>query len=197
MYSKSINQLISSFKTLPSVGQKTAERFVFSLLKSGKKQVAQLSENLNNLSNTIRSCKTCWDFVDTDPCPICANHDRDKTTICIIAEPQDIQVIEKTQEYKGKYFVLRGLINLDKKHIPKTKIKELFIFLKSDTEVKEIILALNSDMDGETTSLYLQKQIKILRPNIKISRLARGLPMGSDLQYADEITLSAAIKNRS
>jgi len=197
MYSKSINQLISSFKSLPSVGQKTAERFVFSLLKSGKKQVSELSANLNNLTKTIKSCKQCWDFVDTDPCPICSDQTRDKTTICVVAEPQDIQVIEKTQEYKGKYFVLRGLINLDQKHLPKTKIKELFIFLKSDKEVKEIILALNPDMDGETTSLYLQKQIKTLRPDIKISRLARGLPMGSDLQYADEITLSAAIKNRS
>ena len=197
MYSESINQLISSLRKLPSVGQKTAERFVFSLLKSGKKQVVELSNSLNNLTKTIKSCEQCWNFTDASPCNICSNQTRDKSTICVVAEPQDIEAIEKTQEYKGKYFVLRGLINLDQRYLPKTKIKELFIFLKKDQEIKEVILALNSDMDGETTSLYLQKQIKILRPNIKVSRLARGLPMGSDLQYADEITLSAAIKNRS
>ncbi|MDO8499604.1 MAG: recombination mediator RecR [bacterium] len=197
MYSSSINKLISSLKVLPSVGQRTAERFVFYWLKSGKKEVNELRTALDNLLKNTKSCAVCWNFDDHSPCAICANVSRDHTTICVVADPQDVQAIEKTGEFKGVYHVLRGTIQAgdESESLSWLKIKELLLRLNKNT-VKEIILALNPDMPGETTAMYLERIIKKSTPQIKISRLARGLPMGSDLQYADEITLGSALKNR-
>ena len=197
MYCKSINNLISAFRKLPTVGQKTAERFVFHLLKKGKKDVSDISIALQELVKNVKSCEQCFDFSDNSPCPICSDNNRDRSLLCIVAEPPDIQSIEKTGAYKGLYFVLRSLINVDQANLNQTKIVELIKRIKNDTTINEVILALNPNMQGETTSLYLQNQLVKTRPNIKTSRLARGLPMESDLQYADEITLSAALKNRS
>ena len=197
MYSKSIQNLIDAFRKLPSVGQRTAERFVFYLLKSGKKEVGEITLSLKELIDNVKSCETCWDFSDHNPCAICNNKTRDQSLLCVISEPQDIPVIERTDMYNGLYHVLRGAIEPgDEEEIERIKIKELFKRIKNDKEIKEIILALNLDLSGETTMLFLEKKIKELNPEIKITRLARGLPMGSDLQYADEITLGSAIKNR-
>ena len=197
MYSKSIQNLIDAFRKLPSVGQRTAERFVFYLLKSGKKEVGEITLSLKELIDNVKSCETCWDFSDHNPCAICNNKTRDQSLLCVISEPQDIPVIERTDMYNGLYHVLRGAIEPgDEEEIERIKIKELFKRIKNDKEIKEIILALNLDLSGETTMLFLEKKIKELNPEIKITRLARGLPMGSDLQYVDEITLGSAIKNR-
>lgn len=197
MYSKSIDNLISTFSRLPSVGPRTAERFVFHLLKSGKKEVTELILALKQLGTTVKSCTVCWDFSDESPCIICKNTSRDESMLCMVAEPQDVHVLEKTGVFKGKYYVLRGTISPDTDPSdPALKIRELATRVQ-DTKIKEVILAFNPDITGETTMMFLAKQLRELRPDLKVTRLARGLPMGSDLQYADDITLGSALKNRT
>lgn len=196
MYTPSINNLIKALKKLPSVGERTAERYVFHWLKSGKKEVTELMLALKELIEKVKSCEVCWDFSETSPCKICSDKKRDHTTICVVAEPQDLMVIEQTGIYHGVYHVLRELVDIgDEESLQKIKAKELFERLKK-SEIKEVILALNPDLPGETTMLYLEKELKILNPKLKVTRLARGLPLGADLRYADEITLQSAIKNR-
>lgn len=151
---------------------------------------------LKELIENIKSCEVCWNFSDTSPCMICANPKRDQTTICIAADAPDVQVIEKTG-YQGVYHVLRNLFDAsDETSLSRMKVKELLERLSKKT-IKEVILALNPDLPGETTMLLLEREIKEHTPEVKVTRLARGLPMGADLRYADEITLSSAIKNRT
>jgi len=196
-YSKSIEQLIRAFSKLPSVGPRTAERFVFHLLKSGKKDAAEITNALKGLISNIKSCEMCWDFSDTSPCSLCSDVKRNTSTICVVTESQELQQIEKTGAFTGRYHVLRGVIKPgNPESVKYLKVRELLARLK-DESIQEIILALNPDLPGETTMLYLQNAIKKETPNIKITRLARGLPMGSDLQYADEITLGSALKHRT
>lgn len=195
MYSKSIQQLIHAFSKLPSVGERTAERFVFYLLRSGKKEAGELILALKNLMTSIKSCEVCWNFSDKTPCAICADKTRDHTTICVVAEPTDMEVFEKISAYNGVYHVLRGEIKADEEDsVRNLKIKELLN--RAGGPVREIILALNPNLEGETTMMFLEKQLRSTHPKLKLTRLARGLPMGSDLQYADEITLSSSLKNR-
>lgn len=197
MYSKSINNLIASLKDLPSVGQRAAERFVFHWLKSGKQEVEKLRLALEELLQNTKSCEMCWNFDDTNPCHICRDPKRDHSFICVVADPQDVFVLEKTGEFRGLYHVLRGALEAGDtvESIKKMKLNELFLRLQKGG-VKEIMLALNPDLPGETTALYLEREIKKINPQIIVSRPARGLPMGSDLQYADDITLGSALKNR-
>ncbi len=196
MYSPSIDKLIAVLKRLPSVGQHTAERFVFYWLNSGKKEVMETVNSLEELLAKVKSCETCWNFSDTNPCPICQDKTRMKNIICVVSDPQAVPVLESTGEYKGTYHILRGTIDAtDLDQIGNLKISELLERLKS-TEIQEVILALNPDMAGETTMMYLEKEIKEKFPKIKTTRLARGLPTGSDIQYADEITLGNALKHR-
>lgn len=197
MYSPSIIKLIDALKKLPSVGQHTAERYVFHWLKSGKIEVNELKNALDNLLKNIKSCETCWNFSDFNPCEICANKNRNQTQICVVDEAQAVAALEKTGAYSGVYHILRGTIDVSDENImDNLKIRELLQRIKIGEEILEIILALNPDMSGETTMLYLEKQVKQIKPQMKITRLARGLPMGSDLQYSDEITLGSALKNR-
>lgn len=198
MYSPSIKNLIRVLKRLPSVGERTAERFVFYLLKSGKKEVTELMLALKELIETVRSCEVCWNFADSSPCPICSDVKRDHSSICVVLDPQDLTVIEESGAFNGVYHVLRGLVDpAEEDSLSKTKINELLLRIKNqELRIKEVILALNPDMAGETTMLYIEKEIKKLQPELKITRLARGLPMGADLRYADDITLGSAIKNR-
>jgi len=197
MYSIPIKQLIDAFKKLPSVGERTAERFVFHLLKSGKKPVGELTLALKNLIENVQSCDTCWDFSDNNPCSICADKKRDASIVCVVKSSQDVQTMERTGEFIGQYHILRGVV---RSHDPSTekflKIPELLKRLE-DAKTSEVILALSPDIDGETTMMLLEKHIKKKLPDIKITRLARGLPMGSDVQYADEITLGKALKHRT
>lgn len=176
-----------------------AERFVFHWLTRGKKDVEEMRLALENLLKNVKSCEQCWNFSETSPCPICADKTRDSSIVCVVAKVQDIAVLEKTGEYKGLYHVLRGLLDLtdDESVIKKIKAPEFWRRLDNFPQTKEIILALNPDVPGETTAMYLENQIKKRYPHLTITRLARGLPMGSDLEYADEITLSSAIKNRN
>lgn len=198
MYSKPIENLIRSFTRLPSVGRRTAERYVFHLLKAGKKDPGELALAIKNLIATVKSCEICFDFSDRSPCTICADTKRDKNLVCVVAESQDIQAIERTGAYLGRYHILRGLLPtdaiLDEEN--NLKIPELINRVKQEG-ITEIILALNLDLPGETTALFLEKELKATNPTLQVTRLARGLPMGSDLQYADEITLSSALRHRT
>jgi recombination protein RecR len=192
-YPKNIQDLIDEFSHFPTIGPKTAERFIFYLLKKSPQNLEKLADLIKNLKN-FSACRICGNFSEKNICPICADNQRDHSIICVVAEPQDLVAIEKTNEYHGVYHILGGVINNIQGTGPeKLRINELLQRVKK-SPVKEIILALNPDLEGETTSLYLINLLK--KYPIKITRLARGLPMGSDLEYADEITLSNAIKRR-
>lgn len=197
MYSPPIEQLIKAFSRFPTIGRRSAERFVFYLLKSGKKDAAELTNALKQLIECVKSCQVCWDFSDQSPCAICANNSRDKRIICVVAESQDIQAMEQLREYTGRYHVLRGTLGKDMEStFDHLKIEELYHRVQEERPV-EVLLALNSDMAGETTTLFLTQKLKAIDKTLLISRLARGLPMGSDLRYADEITLGSAFRNRT
>ena len=157
--------------------------------------MAELTNSLKYLIDTVKSCEICWDFSDQSPCSVCSNKKRDHNTICVVDQSQTVQVFENTNEFNGVYHVLRGTLRPDdEKSIKYLKIKELMDRAKT---AKEIILGLNPDLNGETTMMFLERKLKEFNPELKITRLARGLPMGSDLQYADEITLGSALKNRT
>src|SRR3989339_334699 len=189
-----LEQLIREFTKLPGIGPKTAERLVYYLLKQPKEELVSLADSLRQAKDEVVICRQCFRFADQDPCPICSDKRRDKSLLCVVAESQNIPVIEKTGAFAGHYHVLGGLISPLEGITPdKLKIAELEQRLKTNG-VKEVILALNPDLDGETTSLYLAKLIKPI--GIKVTRLARGLPMGADLEYADEVTLENAILGR-
>lgn len=163
---------------------------MFHLLMNGKGEVQRLSQGLEDLISKIKTCEVCQDFAESSPCAVCADASRDHTTVCVVAMPSNIPPIEKTG-FKGVYHVLRGTLDPTEDRGPEAlKIEEL----RKRPGVKEIILALNPDLDGEATMLYLKDLFKT--SEIKISRLARGLPMGSDIEYTDEITLGDAFKNR-
>jgi recombination protein RecR len=195
MYPAPIRNVVSAFKRLPSVGERTAERFVFSLLKSGKKDVAGLIIALKGLMETIVSCEVCWDFSDQSPCALCADTTRDGKTICVVAQPQDLHAIEKTGVYRGTYHVLRGVLVPENPDSLRETMRRLLSRLENDA-VSEVVLALNPDMPGETTARFIERELERRLSALKVSRLARGLPMGSDIQYADELTLSSAFKHR-
>ena len=196
MYAPPIRKLIDAFKRLPSVGERSAERFVFFLLGSGKKTVAELSLALRDIMEQVKSCEVCWDFSDRSPCPICSDTKRDHSIICVVEAPQDLQTIENTDHFDGLYHVLRGTIRPDdEESAARLKVPELLARVKKP-EIKEVILALSPDLEGETTMMYLEKKLDEARDDLTITRLARGLPMGSDIQYADEVTLGNALKFR-
>ncbi len=196
MYADPIEQLIKTFSRLPGIGRRAAERFVFFLLKSGKKDVAELTIALNMLIQKIKSCEVCWNFSDQTPCIICTDTKRDHNIICVVRDSQEVQAIEKTAAFHGVYHVLRGTIKPeDENSLKFLKIKELLVRSKKEN-IKEVILALNPDLSGETTMMILEKHLMAERPNLIVTRLARGLPMGSDLKYADDITLASALNHR-
>lgn len=198
MYSKPIENLIRAFTRLPSVGRRTAERFVFHLLKAGKKDPAELALAIKTLIASVKSCEVCWDFSDRSPCAICADKNRDASLICVVSESQDVQAVERTGSYNGRYHILRGLLPVDALENTEAPIKIPELVARVEKEkIKEIIIALNPDLPGETTAMYIEKLLKEKNLELKVTRLARGLPMGSDLQYADEITLASALKNRT
>lgn len=191
---RALERLLREFTKLPGIGPKTAERLVYHLLKQPKEALTAFGESLAQVKNEVVTCSECHRFTDQNPCPICTDHARDHTILCVVAESQNIPVLEKTNIFHGTYHVLGGVISPLEGITPQElKIAELEKRLKTNG-VTEVILAFNSDVDGETTSLYLAKLIKDLK--IKVTRLARGLPMGAELEYADEITLESALIGR-
>lgn len=194
-YPDSIKNLLDQFSRLPGIGPKTAERLVFFLLKQPKEDLAQFGMALEHLRDKITICHSCLNFTEADPCTICSDHRRDHKIICLVSKPQDLFALEKTSEFGGVYHVLGGVIDPIEGITPESlTIRELVNRIKVDG-VKEIILALNSDMPGETTILYLTKLLKQFK-DIRITRLAQGLPIGSDLEYVDQVTLTNALKGR-
>ncbi|MEK7496430.1 MAG: recombination mediator RecR [Patescibacteria group bacterium] len=189
-----LEKLIREFTHLPGIGPKTAERLVYHLLKQPPSALESFAASLQAVKNEVVKCQQCFCLTDQNPCQICSNLERDKTLLCVVAESQNIPILEKTSAYVGLYHVLGGVISpLEGVSPNELTIKELLFRLKNNG-VKEIILALNPDVDGETTSLYLAQNLKPL--GVKITRLARGLPAGADLEYADEITLENALLGR-
>ena len=195
MPQSSIKNLIEKFARFPSIGPKSAERMVYYLLRQAPNKLDELAASIIELKNSVTTCNICFNFSESNPCPICSDHRRDRRIICIVAKPQDISAIEKTASYNGVYHVLGGNINPLENIMPENlRLKELLARIK-DNEACEIILALNQDMIGETTSLYLSKLLQQFS-HVTLTRLARGLPMGADLEYADEVTLESAISGR-
>lgn len=194
IYPKAIATLIEQFQKFPSVGPKSAQRMAFYLLRMPMSEVQKFAQSIVEAKEKTQTCEICFNISSTSPCEICQSTKRDRSTICVVAETKDLIAIEKTNEYNGLYHVLQGLISpMDGIGADDIRIKELLNRLTDET-VKEVILALSPSVEGEATSLYLSKLIKPF--GIKISRIAFGLPVGADLEYADEITIARAIEGR-
>ncbi len=193
-YSPSIEKLIESFEKLPSIGHKTAVRLAFYMLDLSEEETNEFIASIINAKKTLKYCSKCFNVSDTDPCPICANPRRDNSIICVVEDVRDIIAMEKTHEFKGVYHVLHGSISPMNGIGPEDiKLKELLERLK-DTSIKEIILATNPRVEGEATAMYISKLIKPM--GIKVTRIAHGIPVGGDLEYTDEVTLSKALEGR-
>ncbi len=191
--SDTIEKLVSLFATLPGIGRKTAQRLTFHLLRQPDELLKNFSEALGELKQNVKYCSVCQNYTETDPCPICSSTKRDRTIICVVEEPNDVVAIEKTGEFRGLYHVLHGVLNpLEGITQEDIKIKELLARLDG---VEEIILALNPSVEGEVTTQYIAKLVKPL--SIRTTRIARGLPIGSDLEFADEATITRALEGRS
>lgn len=193
-YTKPLAQLIEFFQKFPGIGPKSAQRMAFHLLKMPLSEVQRFSKVLVEAKENIHYCNVCFNMSASNPCEICTDTRRDNSVICVVAETKDLIAIEKTREYKGLYHVLQGTLSpLDGIGVEDIRIKELLTRI-TDATVSEVILALSPSVEGEATSMYITKLLKPF--NIKISRIAFGLPVGSDLEYADEITLAKAIEGR-
>ena len=199
MYPKSIQKLIEKFTKFPTIGPRTAARFVFYLLRIPKEEVSELLKTISELKEKVKTCSFCFNpFEDEEEelCPICRDNSRDKTLLCIVEKETDLISIEKTKKYNGLYFILGDLIDFRKGNKKLTRQNELTKRTNGSTAltIKEIIIALNPTTEAIAATLYLEKLLKPL--NIKITRLGRGLPVGGELEYADEETLSSALESR-
>ena len=193
-YPPAIQNLINLFTTLPSVGPKTAERYVFYLLKENPDYMQRLAQAIAELKEKTTICNSCQAVAESDPCHICLDKTRENSSICVVATTREMLNIETTNEFKGQYHVLNGLIDMIKGLKPEQlNIKQLENKVKQG-KIKEIILALSPNMEGETTALYLNKLLN--KYKIKITRIAKGLPSGAEIEYADELTLGNALKYR-
>ncbi len=194
MYSPSIEKLIQSFEKLPSIGNKTAARLAFYILNASEEETNDFVSSIVNAKKNLKYCSKCYNISDTNPCQICGNPKRDQSEICVVEDVRDIIAMEKTHEFRGVYHVLHGSISPMNGIGPDDiKIKELLARLM-DGQVKEVILATNPRVEGEATAMYLSKLIKPL--GIKVTRIAHGIPVGGDLEYTDEITLTKALEGR-
>ncbi len=193
-YSPSIEKLIEAFEKLPSIGNKTAARLAFYMLNCSNEEVTEFVNAIVNAKKNLKYCSICYNISDTDPCVICSNAGRDKSIICVVEDVKDVVAMEKTHEFKGLYHVLHGSISPMNGIGPDDiKIKELLARLMEGT-VKEVILATNPRVEGEATAIYLSKLIKPL--GVTVTRIAHGIPVGGDLEYTDEVTLSKALEGR-
>lgn len=192
MYPDKFEKLISAFEKLPGVGNKTAQRYAFALLEKDSEQLETIADAISSIRE-LKKCRTCGFLTDQDECPLCKDESRSRSTIMVVAYPQDLVAIEKTGSYHGTYHVLNGLISSSKGIFPEDINIDGLLKRISD-EVHEIIVATSPTMDGEMTALYLNRILK--DKGIPVTRLAHGLPMGASLDYADELTLKKALDNR-
>ncbi len=191
--SETLEKVTDELSKLPSIGRKTAHRLAMYLAKCPAEDIMNLSDALLKLKDNIKLCSVCCNITETDPCQICSSGKRNHGVICVVEEPSDVFAIERTNEYRGLYHILHGIISpLDGIGPEEIKVKEFLSRLKGDIE--EVILAVNPSVEGEYTITYLSRLVKPL--GIKISRIARGIPVGTDLEFADEITLAKALEGR-
>lgn len=193
-FGDSMTRLVSQLSRLPGIGPKTAQRLAMHIIQMDETKVRDLSQAILEAKAKMKYCSVCWNLSDSDPCSICQDDKRDQSIICVVSDPRDVMAMEKTREYRGLYHVLHGAIQPNEGIGPeKLKIRELQIRLL-DGKVQELILATNPNIEGETTALYLSRLVK--PAGLKVTRIARGLPVGGDLEYADEITLLKALEGR-
>lgn len=194
--SETLEQAIEQLSKLPGMGRKSAQRIAMHLIKQNDDYVFKLADALYRLKKSINNCSVCYNITDEEPCRICASEKRKTGTICVVEEPKDVYVIERTNEFNGRYHVLGGVISpLDSIGPDDVRIKELVQRVESDEPVDEIILALNPDAEGDTTAFYINKLVAPL--GVKVTRIAHGIPMGTELEYIDDATLSRAFSGRS
>lgn len=190
-----VARLIDEFSRLPGIGPKTASRLAFYLLRAPEEQAQSLAEALRELRERITFCSVCFNITESDPCAVCSDEGRDRSVICVVEEPLDVIAIERTRDYQGLYHVLHGTIAPVEGVGPDDlRIAELLPRLNATPPVREVIIATNPNMEGEATAMYIARQFE--GSGIRVTRLARGLPVGGDLEYADEITLSRALAGR-
>jgi len=194
VYTQSVQALIDELGRLPGIGPKSAQRIAFHLLKLPSDDVSRLAMAISDAKARVRFCARCWNFADAELCPICADDRRDPTVLCVVEESRDIVSIEKTGEFRGRYHVLLGAMSpLDGVGPEQLKIKELFARLEPEG-VQEVIVCTNPNTEGEVTALYLARMLKPF--GVRVTRIASGLPVGGDLEYADELTLGRALEGR-
>ena len=192
-YPVAIEKLIEEFAKLPGIGKKTAQRLTLYVLNLPKDEVEEFSNALVKARGTIKYCSVCGDFTDSDPCAICGNPSRDKTQICVVEQPKDIMTMEKVKDYNGVYHVLHVNISPMQGRGPQDiRLRELVSRMNGN--IKEVIVATNPNIEGEATAMYISKILKPL--DVKVTRIAAGIQVGGDLEYADEVTLSKALEGR-
>ena len=192
-YPVAIEKLIEEFAKLPGIGQKTAQRLALFVLNLPKEEVEEFADALIKARGTIKYCSICGSFTDADPCAICSNPNRDKSIICVVENPKDIRTMEKVREFNGVYHVLHGTISPMAGRGPQDiKLRELI--RRINGEIREVIVATNPNIEGEATAMYISKILKPL--GAKVTRIAHGIPVGGDLEYIDEVTLSKALEGR-
>ncbi|WP_024832930.1 recombination mediator RecR [Ruminiclostridium josui] len=193
-YAVPVAKLVEEFQKLPGIGHKSAQRLAFHVINMPMEKVKKLSESILEAKQKTRYCSVCSNLTDIDPCPLCSGTSRDKSIICVVQDSRDVVAMERTREFKGLYHVLHGAISPMQGIGPdEIRIKELISRLGSG-EVKEVILATNPNVEGEATAMYISKLIKPL--GVKTTRIAHGIPVGGDLEYADEVTLAKALEGR-
>jgi recombination protein RecR len=193
-YAVPVAKLVEEFQKLPGIGHKSAQRLAFHVINMPMEKVQKLSESILEAKQKTRYCSICSNLTDVDPCPLCSGTSRDKAVICVVQDARDVVAMERTREFKGLYHVLHGAISPMQGIGPEDiRIKELISRLGSG-EVKEVILATNPNVEGEATAMYISKLIKPL--GVKATRIAHGIPVGGDLEYADEVTLAKALEGR-
>lgn len=191
--SEALQELIEEFARLPGIGRKSAQRLALHVLKQSRDDVIRMAKSLVSVKDRIRYCSVCCNITEQDPCVICASAKRDRSVICVVEEPSDVIALEKTNEFRGLYHVLGGSLSpLDGIGPEELKTRELVT--RVGGEVAEVILAMNPNVEGEATTIYLTRLLKPL--GVKVSRIARGIPVGGDLEFADEATLSRALEGR-
>jgi recombination protein RecR len=191
--SAALQELIEEFARLPGIGRKTAQRLALHVLKQPRENVVKMARAMVGVKDRIRYCSSCWNITETDPCAICSSPKRDRNTICVVEEPNDVLAIEKTNDFPGLYHVLGGSLSpLDGIGPEELKVRELLE--RITPAMQEVILALNPNVEGEATTIYLTRLLKPL--GVRVTRIARGLPVGSDLEFADEATVSRALEGR-
>jgi recombination protein RecR len=194
---KAVSRVIESFQRLPGVGPKTATRLAFYLLHVPQEDLEQFANSLTGLKSHTVLCSVCRNVTESDPCEICSSPSRDKSLVCVVESPTDVLSVEKTGKFQGMYHVLHGAIDpLNNIGPDELYIADLLKRVGAGSEIGEIILAMNPNMEGEATAMYITRQVKSQNPDIKITRLAHGLPVGADIEYADEVTLTRALEGR-